>query len=260
MHTSLAGASGHDPYGPCNVTDLHSSGFDYWALGHIHQRSQHAGERTVIMPGMPQGRDINEAGEKTVSLVTISDDRSIFIEERLTSIAQFERLTIDVSKAIEWRDVVGAIETALNEKRHVTRSEHLVGRLKLVGNTPLAWQLRRDADLLLAEAEQRAKGIGRTWVEKIDLAVQPTDTTQTASIADPLVELGTLMQSEVMTSHGFREEIRQMVKDLLDDLPPDSRKFAGSNEVEFEDFVNELMTQSGDEIIARLKAPARESQ
>ncbi|MEJ1117093.1 DNA repair exonuclease [Phyllobacterium sp. CCNWLW109] len=260
MHTSLAGAPGHDLYGPCNVADLHSSGFDYWALGHIHQRSQHTGERTVIMPGMPQGRDINEAGEKTVSLVTIGDDRSISIEERLTSIAQFERLTIDVSNATEWRDIVGAIETALVEKRHGTRSEHLVGRLKLVGNTPLAWQLRRDADLLLAEAEQRAQGIGRTWVEKIDLAVQPTDSTQSASIADPLVELGELMQSEVMTSHGFREEIRQMVKDLLDDLPPDSRKFVGSSEAEFEHFVDDLMTQSGDEIIARLKAPAREAQ
>jgi exonuclease SbcD len=41
MHTSLAGASGHDPYGPCNVADLHASGFDYWTLGHIHKRSHH---------------------------------------------------------------------------------------------------------------------------------------------------------------------------------------------------------------------------
>ncbi|WP_307278222.1 metallophosphoesterase [Phyllobacterium ifriqiyense] len=134
MHTSLAGASGHDPYGPCNVADLHSSGFDYWALGHIHQRSQHAGQRTVIMPGMPQGRDINEAGEKTVSLVTIGDDRSISIEERLTSIAQFERLTIDVSKAVEWRDVVGGIETALVEKRTSTRS--MMGG---IASVPFGW-------------------------------------------------------------------------------------------------------------------------
>lgn len=43
MHTSLAGASGHDSYGPCNVADLHTSGFNYWALSHIHQRSHHLG-------------------------------------------------------------------------------------------------------------------------------------------------------------------------------------------------------------------------
>lgn len=80
MHTSLAGSAGHDVYAPCNVLDLHASGFDYWALGHIHQRTQHAGTATVIMPGMPQGRDINEAGAKTVSLVTIADDRTITVE------------------------------------------------------------------------------------------------------------------------------------------------------------------------------------
>jgi len=249
MHTSLAGASGHDPYGPCNVADLHASGFDYWALGHIHQRSHHPGQRTVIMPG-----------EKTVSLVTIGDDRSITIEERLTSIAQFERLTVDVTDIQEWRDVVSSIENILVKQRDRTRSEHLVGRLKLIGNTPLAWRLRRDVDLLLAEAEQRAQGIGRIWVEKIELGVRPSDLIQTTTIADPLVELGELMQTEVMTSHGFREDIRQMVQDLLDDLPVESRKFAGNTELEFEAFIDDLMEQSGDDIIARLKAPAREPQ
>ena len=260
MHTSLAGASGHDPYGPCNVADLHASGFDYWALGHIHQRSHHLGQRTVIMPGMPQGRDINEAGEKTVSLVTIGDDRSITIEERLTSIAQFERLTVDVTHAQEWRDVVSTIEAVLVKQRARTQSEHLVGRLKLVGNTPLGWRLRRDMDLLQAEAEQRAQGIGRTWVEKIELGVCPADLVQTLAIADPLVELGELMQTEVMTSQSFREDIRQMVQDLLDDLPADSRKFAGNNELEFYAFIDDLVVQSGDDIIARLKAPPREPQ
>ncbi|QND54574.1 DNA repair exonuclease (plasmid) [Phyllobacterium sp. 628] len=260
MHTSLAGAPGHDAYAPCNVADLHTSGFDYWALGHIHLRSQHVGAKTVIMPGMPQGRDINEAGEKSVSLVTVGDDRSISVEERLTSIAQFERLTVDVTTAREWRDVITAIETALAGQRDKTRSDHLVGRLKLTGNTTLAWQLRRDADLLQAEAEQRAQGIGRTWVEKIELAVRPLDETATATTADPLVELGHLMHADVMTSHGFREDVRQMIKDLLDDLPPESRKFAGNSEVEFETFIDELMTQSGDDIIARLKSPGRETQ
>lgn len=260
MHTSLAGAPGHDAYAPCNVADLHTSGFDYWALGHIHLRTQHQGAKTVVMPGMPQGRDINEAGEKSVSLVTVGDDRSISVEERLTSIAQFERVTIDVTNAREWRDVVAAIETALVGQREKTRSEHLVGRLKLIGNTSLAWQLRRDADLLQAEAEQRAQGVGHTWVEKIELAVHPLDEAVTATAADPLVELGQLMHADVMTSHGFREDVRQMIKDLLDDLPPESRKFAGNSEAEFETFVDELMTQSGDDIIARLKSPGRETQ
>ncbi|TIW13177.1 MAG: DNA repair exonuclease, partial [Mesorhizobium sp.] len=84
MHTSLAGSPGHDVYAPCSVADLHSHGFDYWGLGHIHLRQVYLGASTLVMPGIPQGRDINEAGEKSVTLVTIRDDRSVEMEERLT--------------------------------------------------------------------------------------------------------------------------------------------------------------------------------
>jgi DNA repair protein SbcD/Mre11 len=257
MHTSLAGAPGHDAYAPCNVADLHSGGFDYWALGHIHQRTHHAGKKTVIMPGMPQGRDINEAGAKTVSLVTIADDRGIHIEERLTSVAEFARLTIDLSEAREWREAVALIETGLEAARDEARSEHLVGRLTLKGATPLAFQLRRDRDMLLAEAEQRAERIGRTWVEKITLDITAPEAPATA-LADPVAELGVLMRETVMDSEAFRQELRRSVEDLLDDLPAESRKFAGRDEAEFEAFLKALMVESGDEIIARLKASGRE--
>ncbi|WP_239506706.1 metallophosphoesterase family protein, partial [Proteus mirabilis] len=106
MHTSLVGAAGHDPYAPCSVADLHEWGFDYWALGHVHARSEHRGASKVVMPGMPQGRDIGESGLKTVSLVTVRDDRTILIEERPTSIAQFERISVDLSNLDSWPAVL----------------------------------------------------------------------------------------------------------------------------------------------------------
>jgi exonuclease SbcD len=64
MHTSLTGAEGHDLYAPCSVSDLAGAGFDYWALGHVHKRQVHAQDPWIVMPGMPQGRDIGEAGPK----------------------------------------------------------------------------------------------------------------------------------------------------------------------------------------------------
>ena len=257
MHTSLAGAPGHDVYAPCNVLDLHASGFHYWGLGHIHQRTDHKGTGTVIMPGMPQGRDINEAGEKTVSLVTVGDDRSVSVEERLTSIAQFQRVGVDIDGATEWRDVVGAIETALEAERQKTRSPHLVARLRVTGTTPLAWRLRRDADLMQTEAEQRASQIGQTWIEKLELSVQPPGETDSAN-ADPIIELGQLMHDDVLARPGFRDEIGQMVKELLGDLPPESRRFAGQDEAAFDAFVETMMREGADDIAARMKATDRE--
>lgn len=254
MHTSLAGAPGHNAYAPCNLLSLEDHGFDYWALGHIHQRSQHGSARAIVMPGMPQGRDINEAGEKTVSLVTVRDDRSIDIEQRLTSIAQFERVGVDMSAATDWRDAVEAIEAALARARHDTRSEHLVARVRLNGTSPLGWRMRRDRDVLKAEVEQAAERIGRTWIETVEMdTATPRATPETLS-ADPVLELGELMRSEVLLSAGYREEMRDLARDLLADLPPESRGIGGDTPEAFEAFLDRITRDGAEEILSRLKA------
>ncbi|WP_204351024.1 hypothetical protein, partial [Serratia marcescens] len=92
----------------------------YWALGHVHARSEHRGASKVVMPGMPQGRDIGESGLKTVSLVTVRDDRTILIEERPTSIAQFERISVDLSNLDSWPAVLDGIERAVEAARSRT--------------------------------------------------------------------------------------------------------------------------------------------
>ena len=258
MHTSLAGAPGHDPYAPCSVAELHASGMHYWALGHIHQRQAHAGARTVVMPGMPQGRDINEAGPKTVSLVTIADDRSITVEERLTSVAEFSRVTLDITGAADWRDLVSRLGRALEEERSRTRSPHLVARLKLVGASDLAFAIRRDLDLLRAEAENRGEAIGRTWIDKIELDLESRAVPDVDS-ADPVLELSALMRSDIMSGHGFREDVREMVRELLDDLPAEARRFAGDTEADFDLFLERLMRERGEDIVARLKAAGQEA-
>lgn len=259
MHTSLAGASGHDQYAPCKASDLHGWGFDYWALGHVHVRAQHAGDRMVIMPGMPQGRDINEAGEKTVTLVTVNDDRSFTVEERATSVAQFERIAIDLSPATTWREAAELIEQSIGIVRDRTRSPHLVGRLKLTGETPLAWQLRRDRDLLLAETAQRTERIGKTWIEKIEIATTaPINTPSGSTTADPVLELGELMRSDIIHQHGVREAVRDLVKELRDDLPPEARGFSGDDEAAFEALIDQLLTEGSEDMLARLKPEAPE--
>lgn len=253
MHTSLAGAPGHDPYAPSKASDLHGWGYDYWALGHVHARARHAGDRTVIMPGMPQGRDINEGGEKTVTLVTVNDDRSLIVEERLTSIAQFERVAVDLSPATTWREAVDLIERSMAAARERTRSEHLVGRLRLGGATPLSWLVRRDRDLLLAEAEQRAERLGRTWIEAMEVATSAPAGGSAGGGGDPVLELGELMREDVIHRHGVRDAVRELVRELRDDLPPEARGFSGNDEAAFEALVDRLLSEGSEDMLARLK-------
>jgi DNA repair exonuclease SbcCD nuclease subunit len=78
MHCSLDGAPGHDPYAPCGTGDLLGHGFDYWALGHIHKRSETVQDgAAVVMAGIPQGRHANETGGGSVTVATLGGTPSL---------------------------------------------------------------------------------------------------------------------------------------------------------------------------------------
>ncbi|KQT68900.1 MULTISPECIES: metallophosphoesterase family protein [unclassified Aureimonas] len=259
LHTSLGGAPGHDVYAPCSPADLHATGFRYWGLGHIHQRSQHDGAATIVMPGIPQGRDINEAGPKSVSLVTVADDGAITVEERRTSIAEFGRIEVDLSGAVTWESAIGAIEAELAAARAVAGSPHLVARLRLVGETPLAFRLRRDADLLQTEAALRGERIGGVWIEKIAIEAQDAGGRDIRPSGDPVLELGQLMRGEIARSHGVREEVVRIAREMLDELPQEARGIGGDDEAAFAAFVDTLIEEGTDEILARLVAGGAEA-
>ncbi len=250
LHTSLAGAPGHDPYAPCTVADLQDTGFDYWALGHIHKRSVVEGRCTVVMPGMPQGRDVNESGAKSVSLVTIGDDRTITIEERVTSVAEFARVSVDVSDFGHWTELVRSLGHALEQARDAASSEYLVVRLQLAGSTPLAWRIRADRDLLKAEMDSRAGD--KCWVEKIGVECRPP-----AAIAgtsnDPRGELRRLVDEEVAHSHAFRAEAQAIAQELRDQLPAECRGLLGADEASFEAVIAALAEQGAEDVLARLQ-------
>jgi DNA repair protein SbcD/Mre11 len=251
MHTSLAGTPGHSPYAPCSVADLHATGFQYWALGHIHKRSILESPSAIVMPGMPQGRDINEAGAKSVTLVTIADNRSIRIEERMTSVAQFERVNVDADGVEDWRDLLSGITHDVELKREAAVSEHLVIRLRLVGTTPLAWRIRRDLDLLTTELDERASIIGNSWIEKLELACHnPTE--HSASSVDPVIELRRLIEDDVLTSDAFQAGLAAIADELRVQLPPECRDSLGGDEAAFKATMALLAREGAEDVLARI--------
>ena len=257
MHTSLDGSPGHDRYAPCPVGDLQNSGFDYWALGHIHKRSVIDGRCKLVIPGIPQGRDINEAGSKSVSLVTVADDRSIVIEERLTSVAQFERIQVDLAGLDDWRDMLAAIGGRLNEARGMAASEHLIGRLQLSGATPLAWRIRSDLDHVKTEAVSLALGIGKCWIEGVELtctAPLQAASEGAASSAVPVAELWRLIHEDILSTEGYQAELRTIADELRGQLPPECRHILGSDEAGFQTRIAELAQQGVEDVLARLQA------
>lgn len=72
-----------DEYFPIEKGDIEAWGFDYLALGHIHNSfSQKViGETTVVYPGAPEPTSINEMGERKLALITISDNKDTDVKE-----------------------------------------------------------------------------------------------------------------------------------------------------------------------------------
>jgi DNA repair exonuclease SbcCD nuclease subunit len=259
MHTSLNGSPGHDLYAPCALSDLHGAGFDYWALGHVHQRFEERGRATIVMPGNPQGRDINEAGRKSATLVAITDDRKIAIEERLTSVAQFERLRIDLAGLDDWGEALKRIEKGLLAARVAAPSEHLVARLTLAGATPLAWRLRSDADLLAEESRMAGAAIGKTWIDKIELDCAAPRATGTAPSSDPVAELRALMETEVAQSKAYLDALRAIAEELSRNLPHGARDgLLGQDPGEFAQILRAAAREGAENVLAHLRAADRD--
>ena len=259
LHTSLGGSPAHGLYAPCALADLHGAGFDYWALGHIHQRFEERGRAAIVMPGNPQGRDINEAGSKSATLVTIGDDRKITIDERLTSVAQFQRISVDLGGVEDWREALARIEKRLLAARAAGLSEHLVARLTLIGATPLAWRLRSDSDILAEDSRALGAAIGKTWIDKIELDCAALQANEIAPASDPVAELRALMETEVAQSKAFQDALSEIAEELSRNLPHGSRDgLLGRDSGEFANMLRAVAREGAEDVLAHLRAADRD--
>jgi DNA repair exonuclease SbcCD nuclease subunit len=247
LHTSLAGAEGHDDYAPCSVKDLQSHGYDYWALGHVHKRQVHAEKPYVIMPGMPQGRDIGETGPKSLTLASV-DNGIVILEERHTSIVEFNRVSCLLDGETDWRNAVKSITEAL-KKSGAHSSEHNVLRIVLEGKTPLAWQVRRDHDLLVEQIREAAQSIGSVWIEKIENYLTLPETEK--GTANAQQELRLIMQG-LSDEASFSELVLHSADKFVGDLPPEVRHEFGDTETERFEIVMALLSEGVEDISARM--------
>jgi exonuclease SbcD len=260
LHTSLNGAEGHDDYAPCSVTDLQATGFNYWGLGHIHKRGDYSGACRVIMPGMPQGRDIGEAGVKSVTLVTVSDDMSITVEERPTSIAQFERVIIDVTGVEDWEDFEKRLERGLGNAKAKASAEHLVARVELTGATPLYWQARRDQDQVWLQLVDFANAIGGCWIDKADVQCTAPTEEETGSPDDALRELRRLVVEKILPDSNFQADIVDIGRELSNSLPAECRSSLGMDAEAFSTSLNLFAKEGIEDVLAQLQPSEREEE
>ena len=67
------------------------------------------------------------------------------------------------------------------------------------------------------------------------------------------------MRGEIARSHGVREEVRRLAREMLDELPQEARGLGGADKAAFEAFVDSLIEDGTDEILARLVSGGAEA-
>lgn len=137
LHCSVGGGQGHEPYAPCTIQDLRQCGYDYWALGHIHQPTVlDNGDSHIVYAGNPQGRDMGETGERGCRLVTVGADGAVEVEAVRTGGYLWQEIEIDTG---ECEDLGDLEEHIRHELSAVSESAGcaIIGRIILTGATAL---------------------------------------------------------------------------------------------------------------------------
>jgi DNA repair protein SbcD/Mre11 len=174
LHTALDGIEGHAPYAPCKAEALVNKGYEYWALGHVHQHTVVTREPWLVFPGNLQGRNVRETGAKGAVLVTLEHGRLQSLEHRALDVARYAVCRIDAAGASSTDEVVERVLRQLESEASACEGRLLAARIILEGST-------RAHRALVAEQEQVREQIrsaamylrdGQVWIEKVLFATR----------------------------------------------------------------------------------------
>lgn len=166
LHTQVTSAGGselHQAYAPSSLEVLRGAGFNYWALGHVHQRQALSTDPPVHYPGNLQGRNPRETGAKGGLLVDLHDPEHPEVEFREFTRVRWEKLALAGLDGARTMDalvelVVDSWDRARSADPGSDVTEWVV-TVDLSGPSPV-WRKLREREELDALAQECADCIG----------------------------------------------------------------------------------------------------
>ena len=211
LHTSLTGREPHAPYAPCSVDDLRSRGYDYWALGHVHDYEVVAKDPVVIFPGNLQGRNIRERGAKGAVLVTVEDGR-IEYERLIVDEARFAQLDITLGPDDDQTAILRRVEQAVQPLADDMAGRMTALRVRLSGITPLQGAIAANRQQWRDEVEAACHRVHEDiWLEKLELRLEPP----VAPVTDAD---GALDLRQLLAEHAGDTDVAAEANRLIDEI------------------------------------------
>ncbi|MEO6867938.1 MAG: DNA repair exonuclease [Gaiellales bacterium] len=181
LHTSLEGNAQHASYAPCHVDDLVAHGYDYWALGHIHQHAiVRAGDPWIVFAGSPQGRHIGEIGAHGVYVLDVQDGALATAPEHVElAVLQWHHVRVNVTDEALDADAVCALAGAkmIAETAGAGSDVLHVVRMELTGRCAAHLELMREPgrwrEALVNEADAAGCHLEKTVIRTAPVLPSP---------------------------------------------------------------------------------------
>jgi DNA repair exonuclease SbcCD nuclease subunit len=217
LHSALDGREGHDDYAPCSVEQLRDHGYEYWALGHVHQREIVHRDPWIVFPGNTQGRHANETGVKGATRVTVADGRVTDVAELALDSVRWARITIalpeDASDAVAY----ALIRDELAREAERSGPRLLATRITVTGASLVHAAFSRD----LGAARENIRNLaleaaepGAIWVESVSLRTRPPRAI--TALRGQSDAMGKLIQAlETIPEAEILDEIRKYTDEMI---------------------------------------------
>jgi DNA repair exonuclease SbcCD nuclease subunit len=244
LHTSADGRFDHAPYAPCRVDRLAAHGYDYWGLGHVHERVLLHADPPVLFPGCLQGRSVRETGPKGATVVTFGADGRPVLEAHVLDHVRWAVCEVDAAELADVDEVVNAAADALRAAAAAADGRLLAARVRVTGATAAHAALVRERERLeweVRSAAGEAAGEG-AWVEKVDVRTSAersgdlasddvfaeleravgaaaADDAAVAALAEALAPLAAKLPAGLDWDPTAPETVRDLLADIQRELP-----------------------------------------
>lgn len=244
LHSQVVGAratDAHERYAPAELDTLIQSGYDYWALGHVHLRQPLSEDPPIWYPGNPQGTNPGETGAKGALLVDLSPEQEPEIRFVPLGPIRWEHLRVDgLEEDTTLDDIQRRVRSIWIRERDEDPGHEgcdWILRVELVGPCPLHRQL--------TEAHER-QTIAEALVDDLGLLDAEIRTTRLHAPVDPAEHRerqDTLGQALRMLDQASSDpELRRR-------LEPDHLAGAPNNE---DEYLADLLEGLDHDLVARM--------
>ncbi|MCF8079871.1 MAG: DNA repair exonuclease [Desulfobacterales bacterium] len=253
LHTCANGREGHEPYAPCTVEDLSSKGYDYWALGHVHQYEVLSQDPPVVFSGNIQGRHIRETGTKGCVVVDVDDAGRSELTFTPVDVLRWARADVNAAGAEDPYRVVDLIRSELEKLLEKNDGIPLAVRVFVAGETKAHSDLLADPERWTTEIRSVAGevGVNRIWVEKIRIETEPPLAGRPLHKTGAIGELLELIE-QLAEDPSARQELSAELADLDQKLPREIKDGPDGLHFDDPDWTADLLVKVQPMLIRRL--------